>query len=204
MQLVAGHTRHGGFIGESRLFEMPWAKGVLWLNQVADRSMEMHAVATEAVIGKATLGVVSGIGKYLRIGGAVRSGLPRSELVLMAALALRGHGEHVDIAQMDRLGRLREEMDADVAQLGGHTSFVAIKASCGAMYGTMDGARICGHLMATGAALAVLRRVVIRRRVSEGDAQSGDRCEDEANELEDAHHERKAVPFQLRMSEADA
>lgn len=204
MQLVAGHARHGGLVGESRPFEMPRAGGVHWLNQVADRAVEVHAVAAKTVVSEAALSVVGGIGKYLRICGAVRTGLPRGELVLMTALALRSHGGHVDIAKTDCLRRLREEMHADVTQLGRHAGLVAIKAGCGAMHGAMDGAGVRGHLMTTGAALAVLRGVIVRRRVGERDGESRGGCEDKAGEFEKSHHERKAVPFQLRMSEAEA
>ncbi len=64
--------------------------------------------------------------------------------------------------------------------------------------------RVCSHLVATCASLAVLRGVVIRRAVNERDGHSDDECESEAGEFEVTHHERKAVPFQLRTSDADA
>ena len=100
--------------------------------------------------------------------------------------------------------RLPEEMDADVAQLGGKARLVAIQACGSAVRGSVDGICIGGHLVAACAPLAVLRCVVVRRAVDACDAEERAACEQECERLEQAHHERNAVPFQLRRSEAEA
>ncbi len=204
MHLVAGHAGHGGLVSETVASDVPGAGRVLRLHKIADCAVEVHSVAAEAIVHQPALGVVHGIGEYLRVGSAVGTSMPTGVLVLMAFLTTCGHCQHVDVAKPDGFGSVAAEMYTDVTQFGGEARFVAIETSCSAMWRAMDGARICGHLVTTGATLAVLRCVVVRRAVSECNGQDCDRCENEASELEVAHHERNAVPFQLRTSEAEA
>ena len=185
-------------------YDAPGTGGVLRLNKITDCAVEVHAVASEAIVGQAALGVVHGIDEDLRLGSAVRTGVPGCVFVLMALLTGRGHFRQVDIAKVDFLRSAAAEMDADVAQLCGEAGFVAVETSQGAMCRAMDGASICGHLVTTGAALAALRGVVIRRAVYEHDGQARAERDNEADKFEVAHHERNAVPFQLRTSEAEA
>ncbi len=204
MHLVAGHAGHGGLVSEVGARDVPGAGGVLRLHEIAYGSVEVHAVAAEAVVHQAAFCVVCGIGEDLRVSGAVRTGVPRSIFMLVAFLAVSGHREDVDVAQADGLWRLREEMDADVAEFGGEAGFVAIHAGGFAVCRGVDCICVVGHLVTAGAALSALGRVVIRRAIYTRYAQERDTCEQECESLEQAHHERKAVPFQLRTSAAEA
>ena len=122
MHLVACHARHRRLIGEIGAHDAPWTGGVLRLNKIADRAIEMHAMAAETIVHEPALSVVHRVGEDLRVGSAVRSGMPGCIFMLMAFLAVRGHRKNVDIAKADRLRSVAGEMDADVAQLGGRDS----------------------------------------------------------------------------------
>jgi len=132
VHLVAGHAGHGGLVGKTGARDVPRTGGILRLDDIANRSVEMHAVTAETIVHQAALGVVRGIGEYLRVRCAVRAGMPRGVLMLMAFLAVCGHREHVGIAEPDRFGRAGE-MYTNVTQLGGEASFMAIHARGGAM-----------------------------------------------------------------------
>ena len=128
MHLVAGHARHSGLVREIGARNMPRADGVLRLHKIADGAIEVHAVTAKTIVHQATLGVVQRIGEDLSVGSAVRSGMPGCIFMLMAFLAVRGHCKNVGIAKTDRLRSVAGKMDADVAQLGGETGFMAIHA----------------------------------------------------------------------------
>ena len=115
--------------------------------------------------------VLWGIGEDLRVGGGVRPGVPGGVFVLMAALAVGGHGEHVQSRRRMDSGSRAEEMDADVTQLGGEAGVVAVEAAHVVVRRAVDGADLCGHLVAVGAAGAVLRCVVVRRAVHAAERQ---------------------------------
>ena len=95
-------------------------------------------------------------------------------------------------------------MDPDVTQLGADARVMAIKARGGTVRRRVDGIRIGSHLVATGAPLAMLRGVVVRRAIDESDRESSAKCDNQPRDFDETHHERNAVPFQLRTSEADA
>ncbi len=65
----------GSFVNEAR-FRLPGTGGVLRLDEIADGSVEVHAVAAEAVVGETALGVMDRVGEDLRVGDAVRAGAP--------------------------------------------------------------------------------------------------------------------------------
>ena len=87
MHLVAGHAWHRGFVRKRGADEPPGTRSIHRLHQIANRAIDMHSVATEAIVGKTALGVVFRICKDLRIGCAVRPGMPCRVLMLMASLA---------------------------------------------------------------------------------------------------------------------
>ncbi len=170
MHLVAGHAGDGGLVSEVDARDVPGTDGVLRLHEIAYRSVEVHAVAAEAVVHQAAFCVVGGIGEDLRVSGAVRPGVPGCVFVLMAFLAVCGHRENVDVAQADGLRSAPNEMHADVAKLGGEAGFVAVHAGGVAVGRGVDCICVCGHLVAAGAALSTLGRVVVRRAVDAGNA----------------------------------
>ncbi len=204
MHLVACHAGHRRFIGKVGASDVPRSGGVLRLHKIADCATEMHAMAAEAIVHQTALGVVRGIGEDLRVGGAVRTCVPGCVFMLMAILAVCGHREDVGVAQTDGLWRPREEMDANVPQLGGKARFVTIETRGGTVRGSVDGGCVCGHLVAACTTLSALRSVVIRGAIDASDAEERNACEQKCESLEQAHHERNAVPFQLRTSASDA
>ena len=103
------------------------------LHHVADGAVEVHAVAAEAIVHQVLLRVLHGIGEDLLVGGAVRAGVPGCVLLLVAVLAVGYHRDNIHVAQADGLRQRAEEMDADVAQLGGQAGLVALHAVGGAV-----------------------------------------------------------------------
>ena len=156
VDLVAGHAGHGGLVGKIGARNEPGTGGILRLNEVADRSIEVHAVAAEAIVHQAAFGVVGWIGEDLCVGRAVRTGMPRGVLMLMAFLAVRSHRKYVNIAEMNCFRRVAAEMYADVTQLGGKARLMAIHARGAAVRGTVHRAHILRHFVAACASLAVL------------------------------------------------
>ena len=153
------HASQGiaGWSARSGANQMPWALRILRLHQVANRAVEVHAMAAKAIFHQAAFGVVHGIGKDLAVGGAVRPGMPGGVFVLVALLAVRHHLQHIHIAQPDGLRPVADEMNPDVAQLGCQARLVAIHAAHVAMRRTVHHAHVRGHLVAACAALPVLR-----------------------------------------------
>ncbi len=133
VNLVTGHARHGGLIGEMRAGDAPRALRVLRLDEITDRAIEVHSVAAQAVVHEAALGVVDGVCKDLLIRSAVGADVPARVLLLVTALAVRRHGEHIDVAQADGLRNGAEDVHADMAQLGLEAGFMALHAADGAM-----------------------------------------------------------------------
>ncbi len=133
VHLVAGHAGHGGLVGEAGTRNVPGTSAILRLHQVADRSIEMHAVAAKAIVHQAAFGVVGWIDENLAVGRAMRPGMPRGVFMLMAFLAVPCHGEHVGVAESDRFRQVPVEMYADMTQLGGNARFMAIHTRCSAM-----------------------------------------------------------------------
>lgn len=204
VHLVAGHAGHRGLVREVGARDVPRAGGVLRLHEIAHGSVKVHAMAAQAVVHEAAISVVRGIGEDLCVGGAMRACLPGSVFVLMAFLAACGHREHVAVAQANCFRRIATEVNADMPQLGGEAGFVAIHACGGAVDRRVNSAGVCGHLMATGAALSALRGVVVGSAVDEGDRQCRNNGNSQGSKFDESHHERKAVPFQLRTNAAEA
>ena len=65
VDLVAGLAGHGRLIGEFGADQMPRPLRVLRLDQIAHRAVEVHAVAAQAIVHEALLGVVRWVGKDL-------------------------------------------------------------------------------------------------------------------------------------------
>ena len=172
VHLVAGHAGHRRLIRKRCAYQMPRSCCVHRLHQVANRPVEVHAMATKAVIGETALSVVRWIREDLGIGGAVRAGMPRGVFVLMALLTLRCHRKHVGIAEMNCLTRMSREMYADVPQLGRKTCVMAVETGGGAVRRGMHSAGKRSHLVAARASLSMLRGVVVRRTVEKRNAQS--------------------------------
>jgi len=122
-------------------------------------------MATKAIIGKSSLCVVRRIGEDLRIGRAVRARMPRSVFVLMAVPASRCQGKHIHIAQVNYIWRPPDYVYANVPQLRSQTRIMTVHTSGGPMRRRVDGAGKGCHLVATRAALSVLRGVVVRGTV---------------------------------------
>ena len=99
MNLVTRLARHCGLIGEIGAQQVPWPRCILRLDQVANRSIEVHAVAAKAIVHQTPLGVVHRIGKDLTVGSAVRTCVPCGVLALVASLAASCHLRHIRVAQ---------------------------------------------------------------------------------------------------------
>ena len=125
--------------------------------------------------------------------------------MLMAFLAVRSHRKHVDVAQTDGFRCVAAEMYADVTQLGGKARFVAIHARGVAVRGSVHRVDVVrpsrGNLRSPGRAV---RCSSTRRRRRLPTPRNAEHCDEEGQRLEESHHERNAVPFQLRTSAADA
>ena len=183
---------------------MPRPFRIQRLDQIANRSVEVHSVATKAVIGEVPLCVVPGIGEDFSIGCAVRPCMPRRVLVLMALLALRCHRQHISIAQMNRFWRGSEQMHANVPKLRPQTCIMTVHTCGGPMRRRVYSAGKRCHLVATRAALTVLRGVVVGRTIHQNIRESRNERSGKDDYFEDTHHDRKAVPFQLLISDAEA
>lgn len=125
VDLVAGHAGHCRLIGYAGRNHAPWTPGVDWLHQVADCAVEVRTVAAQAVVHQHAFGVMRGVGEYLGVGCTVRASMPAGEFVLVTCLAIRSHRRQVDIAQTDGLRDWAEDVDADMAQLGGEAGVMA-------------------------------------------------------------------------------
>ena len=131
--------------------------------------------------------------------------MPVGVLMLVALLAAGRHGEHIDIAQANGLRSLPDEMHADVAQLGGQARFVAIEAGSITVRRSVEDcvrrppSRGNWHSPAR-AAMCSSTTLHTRMRSSSAPPNATART----SELEDAHHDRNAVPFQFRTSAAEA
>lgn len=204
VDLVAGDAGDGRLTGEARGNDAPRAAGVEGLDQFANGPVEIHAMATKAVLHKHLPGVLRTIGEYLRVCRTVRPRMPAGVLLLVASAAARSHLLYIQLAQADVLRNRAEEMDANVAQLGGQGSVMAILAAFGTVGRGVDDLDMGSHFMAACTAIAELRRVVIRRAEGDGSSQHGRRGDSNACESEEWAHERSPVPFQLRSRAAEA
>jgi len=92
MDLVAGLTRHGWLLGKSRTSYVPWAGGVLRLNEIAYRAVKVHAVTAKAILHQVALSIVHRVSKDPAVCCTVGTGLPVGVFVLVALLATGRHG----------------------------------------------------------------------------------------------------------------
>jgi len=104
-------------LGESSIAELPRTSGVERRNKVAHRSLEMHAVATEAVVHQDFAMIVIGVEKNAAIGGAVCAGTPVCRFGLMAFLAAIDHFQYVGGAEFGSFGSLAAKMRDDAAHV---------------------------------------------------------------------------------------
>ncbi len=204
MRLVAGLAGHGWLIAESIANDMPGSMRVLGLDHLADGAVEVHAMAAEAVVHQAPLGVMRGVGKDLAVGGAVRTRIPGGVFLLVALFAVGNHLEHVHIAQAEGFRHVAEEMYTDVAQLGAHTRHMTIHTVLLAVRRGMHGAYIGGHLVAVCAALAVMHGVVIGSAIGCANSKQDHRRDGDGRKFQVILHDRNPVPFQLRTNAAEA
>jgi hypothetical protein len=117
MNLVAGEAGHGRLFCELRLHQAPWAFGIDWSDEIADASLEVHGMTTQAIVDQYLLPVLFFVQKDLGIGGAVLAGMPVGKFLLVAALAANGHRRDVFIFEAWFFGNISAEM-------GEHTSHV--------------------------------------------------------------------------------
>src|SRR6516165_3217222 len=98
---MAGLAGNGRLAGEFRGGQAPWSARVLRLHDVANRSIEIHAVAAVAVVPEPPPRVVRRVGADLRIGGAVPPRVPGGVFTLVAAPALLHHGLEIGLEQVN-------------------------------------------------------------------------------------------------------
>jgi len=91
VHLVAGQARNCGAAGELRPPEAPGTSSINGRHQLANSSLEVHAVAAQAVVHQVFLPVVLLVQEDFRVSGAVRAGRPFGILLLMAIPAALAH-----------------------------------------------------------------------------------------------------------------
>ena len=84
VHLVAGQARNCGAAGELRPPEAPGTSTVNGRHQLANSSLEVHAVAAQAVVHQELLPVVLLVQEDFCVSGAVRAGRPFGILLLVA------------------------------------------------------------------------------------------------------------------------
>src|SRR5689334_9370830 len=87
MHLVAEQARNRGKACLCRVAHFPWAGPVDGRYHVADSTFEVRPVAPQAVVHQKRPAVVLFVQENLRVRGAVGSGLPIRELLLVAGAA---------------------------------------------------------------------------------------------------------------------
>ena len=106
VHLVAGQARNGGAAGELRPPEAPGTSTVNGRHQLANSSLEVHAVAAQAVVHQELLPVVLLVQEDFRVSGAVRAGRPFGILLLVAIPAAVVHLQSVPGFQPDMFGQI--------------------------------------------------------------------------------------------------
>jgi hypothetical protein len=106
VHLVASQARNHGATGEVRPPESPGTFGVNRCHELANSSLEVHAVTTQAIVHEELLAIVLLVEKDLRVSGAVRAGGPSGVLLLVAIPASVVHSEHVPSGEPDGLGQI--------------------------------------------------------------------------------------------------
>jgi len=120
------------------------------LHQFANRPVEIHAVTAQTIVHQPPLRVMPGIGKDLRVAGAMRTRMPTGVLVLVALLHL-GVIASTSLPQPDRLRPAAGKMYGDGAAAWFQAGLVALHAGPGAVMRAVHRGHIRCHLMAARA-----------------------------------------------------
>lgn len=117
MNLVTGQARNRGLLGESDIAELPWTGGVEWCDQVAHRTLKMHAMATETIVHQDFAMIVFSVEENAAVGGAVCAGTPVGGFGLMALFAAIDHFQDVGGAESWSFGNFAAKMRDDAAHI---------------------------------------------------------------------------------------
>lgn len=150
---AAGHCR---LISQTCGDQMPWPGFVLRLHQVANRTAKVHAMTAKAIVHEHLARILLAIGKDLRIGGAMRTGVPRGVFLLVASLAVCARGEDIHLAQPDVFRPFVRDMHPRVPQLCAQAGVVALHAAHCTVRRIVRNENVRLHLVAARASLAAL------------------------------------------------